>query len=49
MTVAWELQQLADWYGVEASYRDNRGNSIEASAEALLAVLRVLGAPKRCL
>ena len=39
------LQNLARAYGVETDYRDNNGRRQEASAEALLAVLKALGAP----
>jgi len=39
------LQNLARAYGVETEYRDNDGRRQEASAEALLAVLKALGAP----
>ncbi|MFQ5816643.1 MAG: 4-alpha-glucanotransferase [Terriglobia bacterium] len=39
------LQQLARLYGVETSYRDVFGHRWQASPEALLAVLRALGAP----
>ncbi len=39
------LQNLARAYGVETDYRDNNGRRQEASAEALLAVVRALGSP----
>lgn len=39
------LRNLARAYGVETEYCDNNGNRHEASAEALLAVLKALGAP----
>ncbi|MBN2099599.1 MAG: 4-alpha-glucanotransferase [Dehalococcoidia bacterium] len=39
------LQNLARAYGVETDYRDNNGRRQEASPEALLAVLKALGAP----
>jgi 4-alpha-glucanotransferase len=39
------LQNLARAYGVETDYRDNDGRRQEASPEALLAVLKALGAP----
>ena len=39
------LQNLARAYGVETDYRDNNGRRQEASAEALLAVLKAVGAP----
>lgn len=39
------LRQLAEAYGVYNTYYDDRGRVQEASPEALLAVLRVLGAP----
>jgi 4-alpha-glucanotransferase len=41
------LRQLAEAYGVYNSYHDDQGRVQEASPEALLAVLRVLGAPLR--
>ena len=39
------LQNLARACGVETDYRDNNGRRQEASAEALLAVVRALGVP----
>jgi 4-alpha-glucanotransferase len=39
------LEALAECYGVQTSYYDDRGNLIPARPEALLAALRVLGAP----
>jgi 4-alpha-glucanotransferase len=39
------LRNLARAYGVETEYRDNYGEQQEASAEALLAVVKALGAP----
>lgn len=39
------LQSLARAYGVETEYRDNEGRRQQASPEALLAVLKALGAP----
>jgi len=39
------LRQLADSYGVEPGYHDDRNQWHDADAESLLAVLRVLGAP----
>ena len=47
MPIAWELQQLADWYGVETSFRDDRGNHCEATPEAPGGHSPVLGAPIR--
>jgi 4-alpha-glucanotransferase len=39
------LRQLAEAYGIFTWYHDDQGKIQEASPEALLAVLRVLGAP----
>ncbi len=39
------LRQLAEAYGVYTSYHDDQGRVQEATPEALLAVLRILGAP----
>jgi 4-alpha-glucanotransferase len=39
------LRQLAESYGIQTSYLDVAGRTHEATPEALLAVLRVLGAP----
>ncbi len=39
------LKNLARAYGIETGYRDFRGHKQEASPEALLAVLKALGAP----
>jgi 4-alpha-glucanotransferase len=47
MATSQDLVQLADEYGVETWFYDDRGNKIEATAEALLAVLGILGAPVR--
>lgn len=41
------LQQVADAYGVQTAYHDDLGRVMPASADALLAVLQVLGAPLR--
>jgi len=38
------LQTLAHLYGVQTSYRDSRGTTVEAGAEALLGVLKSLEA-----
>src|SRR5262245_60462733 len=40
-----ELKRLAESYGVELSYYEDNGRFHEASPEALLGVLRVLGSP----
>jgi 4-alpha-glucanotransferase len=45
MPIPWELQQLADWYGAEQWYYDDRGQRTEATEEALLTILGILGAP----
>ncbi len=45
MSASPELQELADWYGVETHFSDDRGTKIEATPAALLAVLKVLGRP----
>jgi 4-alpha-glucanotransferase len=45
MTLSRELQDLADAYGVDTWYHDDKGTRIEASPEALLTILGVLGAP----
>ncbi len=45
MSLSWELQQLADSYGVELSYQDDRGKPVAATSQELLSVLNVLGAP----
>jgi 4-alpha-glucanotransferase len=39
------LGDLAKSYGVQTTYQDDRGKVIEASAEALVTVLRTFGAP----
>ena len=39
------LHALAELYGVQTSYYDVTGQHRQASAEALLAVLRALGGP----
>jgi 4-alpha-glucanotransferase len=39
-----DLQTLAQLYGVQTSYRDSRGTTVEAGAEALLGVLKSLEA-----
>jgi 4-alpha-glucanotransferase len=38
------LQQLAELYGVAAAYRDMTGNGVESPPEAILQVLKALGA-----
>ena len=40
-----DLRELARLYGVQTSYHDAMGRFVEARPEALLAVLRALGAP----
>ncbi len=40
-----DLQRLADLYGVQTSYHDLHGRIRQASEEAVLAMLRCLGAP----
>ena len=47
MTISSHLQQLADGYGIESWFHDDRGTRIEATPAALLAVLGALGAPVR--
>src|SRR4051794_24546441 len=42
---ATALQRLAESYGVQTSYEDVTGKRREATPEALVAVLRALGAP----
>ena len=39
------LRQLADSYGVEPGYHDDLQRWRDADPEAMLAVLRILGAP----
>jgi 4-alpha-glucanotransferase len=40
-----DLRRLAELYGVQTSYTDSTGKHVEARPEALLGVLRALGAP----
>lgn len=41
----WPLRQLARAYGIQVDYTDATGQKRDASPEALIAVLRALGAP----
>src|SRR3954470_11582242 len=45
MAIPDPLRLLAESYGVQTSYEDDRGRPREAAADSLVAVLRVLGAP----